>query len=53
MYRFLACMSFEHDWRLVVLATGVCLLSVFAAIRLFERAQTAASFKNLRLIAAG
>ncbi len=53
MHRFIVCMTFEHDWRLVALAAGVCLLSGFVAIRLFERAQTAGHFKSLRVIAAG
>jgi diguanylate cyclase (GGDEF)-like protein/PAS domain S-box-containing protein len=41
MYRILTCLTVEHDWRLVVLAAGVCFLASGVAISLFHRAQAA------------
>ena len=39
MLRVLTCLTVEHDWRLVVLAAAICLLSSIVAISLFHRAQ--------------
>src|SRR5665213_394126 len=41
MYQFYTCLTHDHDWRLVILAALVCLLSSAAAIGLFHRAQAA------------
>lgn len=41
MYKVLTCLTVEHDWRLVVLAVGVCFLASGVAISLFHRAQVA------------
>ena len=41
MYKILTCLTVEHDWRLVVLAAGVCFLASGVAISLFHRAQAA------------
>lgn len=38
MYRVLTCLGTQHDWRLVLLAGAVCLLTSIAAINLFHRA---------------
>ena len=40
MYRVFACLTFEHDWRLVALAGAVCLLASAVAISLFDRARS-------------
>src|SRR5579883_3303928 len=53
MYRVLVCLTSEHDWRLLVLAAGVCLLTGFAAIQLLERVKAARRFRALSVIAAG
>ncbi len=37
MFRVLNCLTVEHDWRLVVLAGGVCFLTSFVAVNLFHR----------------
>jgi diguanylate cyclase (GGDEF)-like protein len=39
MLRVLSCLTDQHDYRLVVLAVVVCLLSTYTAFRLFQRAQ--------------
>jgi diguanylate cyclase (GGDEF)-like protein/PAS domain S-box-containing protein len=41
MYRVLSCLTTEHDWRLVVLAAGICFLASLTAINLFYRARAA------------
>ena len=41
MYKVLTCLTVEHDWRLVMLAAGVCFLASGVAISLFHRAQVA------------
>ena len=41
MYRVLDCLTTQHDWRLVLLAVGVCFLASGVAISLFHRAQLA------------
>jgi diguanylate cyclase (GGDEF)-like protein/PAS domain S-box-containing protein len=38
MFRVYACLTGEHDWRLVVLAGLVCLLASLVAVSLFHRA---------------
>ncbi len=43
MYRVIACLQGEHDWRLLVLAGIVCLLASLVAISLFHRARAAQS----------
>ncbi|MBR0754536.1 EAL domain-containing protein [Bradyrhizobium jicamae] len=39
MYRVLTCLTYEHDWRLVVLGGAICLLASAVAVSLFRRAQ--------------
>jgi NO-binding membrane sensor protein with MHYT domain len=39
MFRVFACLTVDHDWRLVVLAGTVCFLASAVAINLFHRAQ--------------
>ncbi len=39
MYSVLTCLTVQHDWRLVVLAAGVCFLASGVAISLFHRAR--------------
>jgi diguanylate cyclase (GGDEF)-like protein/PAS domain S-box-containing protein len=41
MFRVIACLTGEHDWRLVVLAGIVCLLTSLVAVSLFHRARLA------------
>tara|TARA_B100000378_G_scaffold258244_1_gene237264 strand:- start:41774 stop:43813 length:2040 start_codon:yes stop_codon:yes gene_type:complete len=36
--RILACLAFEHDWRLVLLAAFICTIGAFVSIMLFKRA---------------
>jgi methyl-accepting chemotaxis protein len=40
MYRVLTCLTTQHDWRLVVVAGLVCLLSSLVAINLFHHARS-------------
>jgi diguanylate cyclase (GGDEF)-like protein/PAS domain S-box-containing protein len=53
MVQILACVSQEHDWRLVALAAVVCCLSGVAAIHLFRRAHSAGRIQPAFLAAAG
>jgi diguanylate cyclase (GGDEF)-like protein/PAS domain S-box-containing protein len=39
MFRVYACLTVDHDWRLVVLAGAVCFLASAVAVSLFHRAQ--------------
>jgi len=39
MHQILTCLTQQHDWRLVLLAVGVCLLASGTAIGLFRRAR--------------
>ena len=41
MFQVFTCLTTEHDWRLVVLAAFVCLLSSAVGISLFHRAKSA------------
>jgi diguanylate cyclase (GGDEF)-like protein/PAS domain S-box-containing protein len=43
MFRVLTCLAYEHDWRLVVLAGAVCLLSSIVVVSLFHRALATAN----------
>ena len=47
MYKILTCLTVEHDWRLVVLAAGVCFLASGVAISLFHRAQVVTGRERL------
>jgi diguanylate cyclase (GGDEF)-like protein/PAS domain S-box-containing protein len=38
MYRVFACVTIEHDWRLLVLAVAICLLSSGVAVSILYRA---------------
>jgi len=38
MLRIINCLNTQHDWRLVLLAGGVCLLTSVAAINMYQRA---------------
>jgi signal transduction histidine kinase len=40
MFRVLACITQDHDWRLVILAGIICLFASFAALSLLTRAAT-------------
>jgi diguanylate cyclase (GGDEF)-like protein/PAS domain S-box-containing protein len=58
MHQVLACLTLQHDWRLVLLAVGVCLLASGTAIGLFRRAKamsgrTRAAWLMLDAAAAG
>ncbi len=39
MLRVVACLTSQHDWRLVLLAGAVCFLTSLAALNLFQRAR--------------
>ena len=52
MFRVLTCLTTEHDWRLVVVAGAVCLLSSLVAIDLFRHARTSSPAARLSWIAA-
>jgi diguanylate cyclase (GGDEF)-like protein len=41
MLRVWNCLETEHDWRLVLLAVGVCFLTSLAAVNMFGRARAA------------
>jgi len=41
MYRVLTCLTFEHDWRLVLLGGVICALASAVTISLFHRARAA------------
>jgi signal transduction histidine kinase/ActR/RegA family two-component response regulator len=47
MFRVVNCIATQHDWRLVLLAGGVCLLTSIAAINLFHRAISTAGRTRL------
>jgi diguanylate cyclase (GGDEF)-like protein/PAS domain S-box-containing protein len=51
MFQVFTCLTTQHDWRLVVLAGFVCLLSSSCGISLFYRAQ--ATFGRTRLLWVG
>src|SRR5579872_897337 len=54
MFRILTCLTTQHDWRLVVVAGGVCFLASVTAITLFNRARsTVGSARAVWLSAAG
>src|SRR5581483_121247 len=48
MFRILTCVTVEHDWRLVLLASAVCFIASIVAITIFHRA--VASHARTRLI---
>src|SRR6202453_1676610 len=48
MFQVFTCLTTQHDWRLVVLAGVVCLLSSACGISLFYRAK--ATFGRARLL---
>jgi NO-binding membrane sensor protein with MHYT domain/methyl-accepting chemotaxis protein len=52
MYRVLTCLTTEHDWRLVLVAACICLLSSLAAIDLYHQARSATDGRRLRWIMA-
>jgi diguanylate cyclase (GGDEF)-like protein/PAS domain S-box-containing protein len=51
MFRVFTCLTSQHDWRLVVLAGVVCVLSSACAISLFHRAK--ATYGRARLLWVG
>jgi methyl-accepting chemotaxis protein len=54
MFRVFNCLTTQHDWRLVVVAGVVCLLSSLTAIMLFHRARaTRGSTRAIWIAAAG
>jgi len=40
MLRVLACITQDHDWRLVILAGAICLFACFTALSLLTRTAT-------------
>ena len=38
MLRIITCLDSQHDWRLLLLAAGVCLLTSLAALNMYQRA---------------
>jgi NO-binding membrane sensor protein with MHYT domain len=48
MFRVYACLTVDHDWRLVALAGAICFLASAVAICLFHRAQ--ATIGRTRLV---
>jgi signal transduction histidine kinase/CheY-like chemotaxis protein len=40
MFKVLTCISINHDWRLVLLAAGLCLLSAWGGVSLYARLPT-------------
>ena len=54
MYRILSCLTTEHDWRLVIVAGVICLLSSLVAINLYRGARaTDGRARLLRVVTAG
>jgi diguanylate cyclase (GGDEF)-like protein len=53
MFQFYTCLTVDHDWRLVVLAAAVCLLSSAVAIGLFHRAQATTGRECLAWMSVG
>jgi methyl-accepting chemotaxis protein len=54
MYRILTCLATEHDWRLVIVAGVICLLSSLVAINLYRVARaTDGRARLLRIVTAG
>ena len=51
MFRIYACLTTQHDWRLVVLAAVVCLIASMSAISLMHRAQATAGQTRMMWIA--
>ena len=47
MYRVLACLTNEHDWRLVVLAALVCTATIVSSFRILNHAQDARDTRRL------
>jgi diguanylate cyclase (GGDEF)-like protein/PAS domain S-box-containing protein len=48
MFQVFNCLAVDHDWRLVLLAGGVCLLASGVAVSLFHRAQATKEKARLR-----
>jgi diguanylate cyclase (GGDEF)-like protein/PAS domain S-box-containing protein len=48
MFQAFNCLAINHDWRLVLLAAGVCILTSGVTISLFHRAQAVEGKKRLR-----
>jgi methyl-accepting chemotaxis protein len=54
MYRVLTCLTTEHDWRLVIVAGVICLLSSLVAVNLLHNARATAQTARIGwIIAAG
>jgi methyl-accepting chemotaxis protein len=54
MYRVLTCLTTEHDWRLVIVAGVICLLSSLVAVNLLHNARATAHTARMGwIIAAG
>src|SRR5271166_2926480 len=51
MYKVLTCLSFEHDWKLVVLAGTVCFLASAVTLSLFQRANVSQGYARLAWMA--
>jgi signal transduction histidine kinase len=52
MFRVIACITQDHDWRLVILAGVICLFASFAALSLLARAATTQARPRLIWLAA-
>ena len=50
MYRVLYCLRDQHDWKLVLLAAAVCILSSFVATLTIERAQSSSGAQRMRWV---
>jgi diguanylate cyclase (GGDEF)-like protein/PAS domain S-box-containing protein len=48
MFQVFNCLAVDHDWHLVLLAAGVCLLASGVAVSLFQRAQATQGKARLR-----
>ncbi|MDO9384094.1 MAG: EAL domain-containing protein [Hyphomicrobiaceae bacterium] len=52
MVQVLACLTMQHDWRLVVLATTICFATSVAAFKLLHRARAASGARRALWLAA-
>jgi diguanylate cyclase (GGDEF)-like protein/PAS domain S-box-containing protein len=50
MFQVFSCLAVAHDWRLVLLAAGVCLCASGVAVSLFHRAQASKGRARLRWV---
>jgi diguanylate cyclase (GGDEF)-like protein/PAS domain S-box-containing protein len=50
MYRIFYCLKDQHDWKLVLLAACVCVMSCFVAVLIMDRAQATQGEQRLRWV---